>query len=353
MAEILCFVGSYAEPSYGIAVVGIDPAAGRMRLAHIERGIERPSYLHVSAQRRYLYAACRREEFADSGSGALAAYAIETGGRLRFINARPSLGGPPCYIMSDKEESYVFAANYHEGSGIIYARREDGGLAENGQKIQHSGSGPHPSRQSSAHLHCLQPDPESKIIYAVDLGLDTVLAYALGSGEKPLRRLPQADLREAPGAGPRHIVFNQSGSRAYLVNELHCSVSVWNIEQPERPLRMQTLSMLPCGWRGENTAAAIKLSEDGRYLACSNRGHDSIVFYSVEAESGLLSPHGHYPSLGRGPRDFAFVPGGEFLLVAHQWTDTLLLHRYEAGRLAVEPAHILSLEQQPVCVKFL
>lgn len=353
MSELRCFVGSYAELSYGIAILGIDAAKGSMRFLRVERGIERPSYLRVSGDRRFLYAACKRTEFADTGGGALAAYAIAEGGQLRFINAKPSYGGPPCYIMTDKDDKYVFAANYREGNGAIYALQQDGSISGEGQKIQHTGSGPHPERQTSAHMHCMEPDPDSKIVYAVDLGLDAVLAYALADGEKMLIRLPEADLHEALGAGPRHMIFNRSGSRAYVINELHCSVSVWNLEDPNNPDRMQTVDMLPAIWQDkENTAAAIKLSEDGRYLACSNRGHDSIIFYTIDAKSGLLSLNGRYPCAGSGPRDFAFVPGGKYVLVAHQWSDTVALHRYEEGSLVVEPTQILTLEQQPVCLKF-
>ena len=53
-----------------------------------------------------------------------------------------------------------------------------------------------------------------------------------------------------------------------------------------------------------NTCAAVHLSEDGRYLCASNRGHDSIAVYAVDAGTGLLTLAGRTGTKGKTPRDF-------------------------------------------------
>ncbi len=350
MSKYIAYIGAYGA---GIPVLSVDSQTGAMELLNIHRGFERPTYLKVSEDKRFLYACAGLEEFAGTGRGALAAFAID-GEHLHFLNARPSLAGPPCYIMTDRQNQYIFAANYHEGTGIAYRLAADGSIAEAGEALRHNGRGPHPGRQEKAHVHCMELAPSEEVLYAVDLGIDTVKAYAVGQEGRILAPYQEADLHEAPGAGPRHLVFSRDGRFAYLINELACTVSVWDVSTAAKPVSLQTLSILPESWRGENTAAAIKLSEDGTCLCCSNRGHDSLAIFAVDKTNGRLERMGFSPTLGRGPRDFEFVPGGRFILAAHQYTDTLVMHAFDAinGRLETEPAAVLALPLQPVCVKF-
>ena len=354
MSKHLAFVGTYADQSYGIPAISVDSDSGELSLLSINRGIEKPSYLHISADGQRLYTGVQRAEFADSGGGGLAAYAINDG-ELSFLNARPAFAGPPCYVKTDRAGKYLYAANYREGTAVAYALQPDGRLADAPIRLQHTGRGPHPTRQEKAHVHCVELPPAEGLLYIVDLGLDTVKAYLPPSTGGQLQPVPEADLRELPGAGPRHIVFSADGHFAYLANELSSTVSVWDLREPRRPRRLQTLTLLPTSYHGENTAAAIKLSSDGRRLCCSNRGHDSIAVFAVETASGMLTTLAISSTLGRGPRDFAFVPGERFIVVAHQYTDNLLSHHfdYDSGRLTPIPGPFLTLAQQPVCVKFL
>lgn len=350
MSKYIAYIGAYGA---GIPVLSVDSETGAMELLDIQRGFERPTYLRVSGDKRFLYACAGLEEFAGTGRGALAAFAID-GDRLHFLNARPSLAGPPCYVMTDRQNQFIFAANYHEGTGIAYRLAADGSIEEKGEPLRHSGRGMHPQRQEQAHMHCMELAPSEQVLYAVDLGIDTVKAYTVGQGGRILTPFPEADLHEAPGAGPRHIVFSRDGRFAYLINELACTVSVWDVSAAAKPVSLQTLSILPESWQGENTAAAIKLSEDGTRLCCSNRGHDSLAIFAVDKNNGRLSLMGFSPTLGRGPRDFEFVPGGRFILAAHQYTDTLVMHAFDAknGCLETEPVELLTLPLQPVCIKF-
>ncbi len=182
------------------------------------------------------------------------------------------------------------------------------------------------------------------------------MAYrAPTAGDSALSPVPEANLREAPGAGPRHIVFSADGRFAYVINELASTVSAWDLRKPRQPERGQTISLLPEDFRGENTAAAIKFSPDGRYLCCSNRGYDSLALFTVEPTTGRLSSTPIISPLpGRGPRDFAFVPGGRLVLVACQYTDNLICLHFDSqsGRLYPHKQPYLTLRDQPVCVKF-
>ena len=123
-----------------------------------------------------------------------------------------------------------------------------------------------------------------------------------------------------PGLGPRHLEYGQDGV-AFLLHELGSQVSVIAREGAQWTTR-QTLPMLPEGYSEESTAAAVRLSADGKRLFASNRGHDSLAVYDVAPDSALTLA-GIHPTGGGGPRDFVLLDH-ETLLIAHQDGDVRL-----------------------------
>ena len=65
----------------------------------------------------------------------------------------------------------------------------------------------------------------------------------------------------------------------YVVGELASKVYVLRLQEQGAQL-LQALSTLPEGFDGPNIAAALKTSEDGRTLFVSNRGDDSIPYFT-------------------------------------------------------------------------
>jgi 6-phosphogluconolactonase len=48
----------------------------------------------------------------------------------------------------------------------------------------------------------------------------------------------------------------------------------------------QTVSTLPTDFSEKNSCADLELTRSGNFLYVSNRGHDSIACFAVDAESG-------------------------------------------------------------------
>ncbi|MDP7133652.1 MAG: beta-propeller fold lactonase family protein, partial [Planctomycetota bacterium] len=61
---------------------------------------------------------------------------------------------------------------------------------------------------------------------------------------------------------------------------------------------------LPADFGGDSYTADVHISADGRFLYGSNRGHNSIVIYSVDADTGKITLVGHEPTQGDHPRNF-------------------------------------------------
>ena len=99
---------------------------------------------------------------------------------------------------------------------------------------------------------------------------------------------------------------------------------------------VQTVSTLPKGFKGFSTAAEVALHPSGKFLYASNRDDDnSIAVFAVDPAKGTLTLIENAPSLGLRPRNFAIDPGGDWLIVAHQDSNTVVTFRIDknSGRL--------------------
>jgi 6-phosphogluconolactonase len=113
----------------------------------------------------------------------------------------------------------------------------------------------------------------------------------------------------------------------------------------------QSISTLPIDYRGENSCADIHISPDGKFLYGSNRIHDSIVIYSINPETGLLTYIGNESTQGKKPRNFMIDPTGKFLLVGNMETDNIVIFKRNSktGRLKATGKEIKM--PMPVCLR--
>ena len=89
----------------------------------------------------------------------------------------------------------------------------------------------------------------------------------------------------------------------------------------------------------------------GRFLYGSNRGHDSIAVFAIDAKTGELRPLGHTPTQGKNPRNFAIDPSGTFLLAANQDSNSIVSFRINPETGALTPTGQVCQVSMPVCVK--
>ena len=124
-------------------------------------GIEDASYLCLSPDRRFLYAVIEKGEYKDHAGGGVAAFAVQDGGRLRFINEGYTEGSAPCYLSVSPGGKALYAANYGSGSTAYFKLSDDGGIGEMEKLIPHSNFAPAShgaeGRQDSAHAHYIAP----------------------------------------------------------------------------------------------------------------------------------------------------------------------------------------------------
>ena len=113
---------------------------------------------------------------------------------------------------------------------------------------------------------------------------------------------------------------------------------------------LQTVSTLPEGFRGANTAAEVQVHPSGRFVYGSNRGHDSIAAFAIDPDSGKLRYVAHESTQGKTPRNFAIDPTGQYLLAANQDSDNVVVFRIDQATGKLQPAGSSVSVPSPVCV---
>jgi 6-phosphogluconolactonase len=330
-------------------------ASGALQEVGKVTGIANPSYLTIAPNRRYLYAVSEVGETESQPGGAVVAYAIDPeSGALTFLNQQLSHGVAPCHLCVDQTGQAVLVANYGSGTVAALTIQADGRLGEATTVIQHEGSSINPRRQQEPHAHSINLSPDNRYAVAADLGIDKLLIYRLDPAQGNLTPHTPPWTRVHAGAGPRHFDFHPSGRYAYLINEIDSTLTAFAYEAEQGILQeLQTVPTLPADFSGQSSCADVHVAPSGRFLYGSNRGHDSIVIYAIDPETGQLSYVGHESTQGRTPRNFVIDPTGTFLLAANQNTSTVVTFRLdpETGRLN-STGHITEVPT-PVCLKVL
>ncbi len=203
--------------------------------------------------------------------------------------------------------------------------------------IQHKGSSVNVQRQQGPHGHSINIDAGNRFAVAADLGLDKLLTYRVDVLKASLTAHPQGGAVVAPGSGPRHFAFHPNGRTAYVINEMLLTVTMFDWDGQTGILtEAQTLSTLPAGTAPIGSTAEIQVHPSGKFVYGSNRGHDTIVVYSVDQRTGKLTWIENEPTGGNTPRNFGIDPTGKFLLVANQATNNIVVFQFnqQTGELA-------------------
>jgi 6-phosphogluconolactonase len=362
------FFGTYTGgKSKGIYRAQFNPSTGALSEVACVAETPSPSFLAWHPDGRWLYAVNETGDFGGEKTGTVTAFAVDRpSGKLTVLNQQATGGLWPCHLTVDSSGKHVLVANYGGGNVTVFPVTDQGRLRKASCLIQHRGSGPNPKRQEKPHAHGIYLDRANQFALVPDLGLDKVLIYRFDRVRGLLRgsevAQPGADDQVAlehsfgrlkPGAGPRHLAFHPAERWAYVINELDSTITVFAYDASRGLLReTQTVSTLPSDFTGQSTTAEVAVHPSGQFVYGSNRGHDSIVVYSVDASTGQLRWVEHEPTQGKTPRNFAIDPGGRWLLAANQDSDSVVVFRIDEATGALRSAGVKIEVGKPVCVLF-
>ena len=349
-------VGSYTDgASQGIYRYQFDDKRGHIDPTPLQvvKSVS-PSWLVLSADQRLLFTVN------ETPGGHASSFTVSAKGEIKPLNQVASKGDEPTHASISRDQRFLFVANYAVnpdpgGSLVVIPVAKDGKLKQVVQQLRHKASGVNPERQAGAHVHSLVLSPNGQHLYACDLGADKVFIYRYdgASPDQPLSPAIPASVDLPPGSGPRHLLFDAKGRHAYLTLEMSGEVVMFDVKD-DALLERQRLPLTEQQDAAAKAAGGLHLSADGRFLYVSNRGTaNEIVVFSVGKEDGQLTFLQRRSVEGDHPREFALDPSDNFLLVANQKSNQILVMRRDprSGKL-LETVQTLK-QEAPSDLKFI
>jgi 6-phosphogluconolactonase (cycloisomerase 2 family) len=252
----------------------------------------------------------------ERAEGAIGVYRRDSVGWVQLAQVAAG-GAAPCHIALDRTETNIAVANYASGSIALHRLDPTTGLPVAAPVLHtNTGHGPNTDRQQSPHAHWVGFSLDNRWLYATDLGTDAVLAFAFDADRGTLGA-PMIACAAPPGSGPRHLLIHPRRPRsAYLACELTNTLVALEVDGATLRHRT-TISTLPADWHGESIVAHIAVDAAGDRLYISNRGHDSIAVFTLDAKGDptLLQ---HVASGGASPRFFLLLEDERQMIVAHE-----------------------------------
>ena len=239
------------------------------------------------------------------------------------------LDSDPCHLSLDRRGAWLLAAYYGAGCVSVHAVAADGSLANKPAWIASTGPKAHCIRETGSAGRLLVPHTgQENAFHEFELDRRT--------GALKPRGIVTAESDPWTGPeGPRHFEIHPNSSSVFASNEHGSTVGHWRLG-PNGQLgrRLGSVPTLPHPWGLANTCAQIRLTNDGRFLYVSNRGHNSLALFAVDRQTGNLSRLGWQPTEAV-PRAFAISSDDRFLFCAGLATGCMTVYEISprTGRL--------------------
>ncbi|MBW4332139.1 lactonase family protein [Stakelama sp. CBK3Z-3] len=328
MTQQTVFIGTQAtEAGQGIFAARHDTAAGTLAPIGWAAEVERPTWVTTDRGRSLLFAT---SEVGNAGDrdGAVVSFRYDAkSGALFGLGGRSSGGGGATHLDLVPDGRALFVCNFGGGQAGVFPVRSDGVLEPVRSLQRQEGSGPH-RRQKSAHPHGVTLDPSGRFLLVPDMGTDKLYIYRFDAEGLALEPAQPAFVDTGPGSGPRLILFGNDGRFAYMLTELSAELYVYRWEDGAIQ-QVAVMSLDEAGAEHEPSAAAIAMSNDGRFLYLSNRGTHEIIVLALDAQTGLPEMVQRIAAGGERPWCAAISPDGDWLLVANQASDLVTAFRID------------------------
>jgi 6-phosphogluconolactonase len=309
-------IGSYtSKGNPGIEVFNWDAKTGKATKSY-SLNAPQASYQAISGD--YLFSVSEEGD----GKASVSSFQMRKG-KYEAINTELSRGDHPCFVLYREKSKTVYTANYTGGSVSVF-QTSAGRLNPLAQYIAYMGSSINKDRQNSAHAHMVALSPDQNTLFVTDLGSDKIYAHAILANGLLAEKYNEIAL--TPGNGPRHIRFNATGDRAYLLNELSSDVDVFKAAGSA----LEKIQSIPADTSAAKVkgSADIHISPNGKWLLASNRiSSNQVVVFKIKTDGTLTRVF--HQNVAKIPRNFTFDPSGEFVLVASQEEDRVQVFHFD------------------------
>ena len=352
MSRLLMFVASFTKDDLPgkISVFQVCSQTGELNLVSENHDMEFPSYMCLSACGHFLYVV-NEVVSGEYPSNVMSFKFDHESLALQKLNEVPSEGANPCFIDVNQQNNLLLTASYPGRSCSVFPIMKDGSIDKIFQYIEYDKPSQVHKRQAQPWAHSAYFMNHDQQIFVQNLGSDESIVYQLQQDQTlcELYRLPSA-----PGAGPRHLTFLPDQNFMFRINEINNTIDSFSFDEENRTWQLiQTISTLPSNFDGVSNGAEIHISNDGKQVYVTNRGHDSIAILDVNPQTGEMMNLRTVPSGGKHPRNFNISPDNQYLYVANAHSHNIVRYQldHSTGDLH-SPSDPIAI-QFPMCIKFL
>ncbi len=312
------FVYVSMAPEQKIQIYRLEPKSGSLTAVDTFAVEGSPGSLSTDPKRQFLFASLRT-------TNSLASFRIDPAtGKLTPVSvAALPKGENAAFVTTDRTGHWLLSASYNAGTVVVHRLRDDGTIEVPAIQMV----------STAKTAHCVAIDRANKLVFVPHVAPNAVFQFRLDEATGKL-----TDAGKAPGgtdkAGPRHLAFHPTQNFAYTSDESGSSVTGYRLDPATGLTPFQTLSTLPADFQGQNSTAEVKVHPSGKFVWVSNRGHDSLAGFSIDATTGKLTPLGQTPT-EKTPRSFDIDPSGQYVFGAGEGSGKLAVFRVDtsSGRL--------------------
>lgn len=326
----------------GLKVFAIEKDSGDWQEIQLLKTEENPSYQTFDPTGKFMYSV-------HGDKTLVSAYSVAADGHLMYLNTVDIGAKNPVYIVVDKSNQYVIVATLQGGAVYSLKRNADGSLGDVADVARFEGK----KQDAISFVHQSIWDRTGTYIFAPAQarvqGYGQIRAFRFDSSNGHFEQTCQVMSREY--AEPRHAAVHPNNRFVYLLNEKGNTIVFSDFDAEKGALSpRQTISTLPETYCGESHSGGIVIDPSGQYVLSSNRIHDSIAVFRINAHTGYLTLVGHFDSLGKTPRFITFGPNGLFY-VANEDSDTIVEMKLDDNGILKATGRTIVAES-PVCITF-
>lgn len=338
-------IGTYTErmnhvDGHGDGIVGVnlDAESGSFEAPQVLATIRNPSYLAVDRSAARVYSVSETAD--NNGAGAIAAFSVGAGGTLTWLNTVNSGGPFPTFLAVDEAARFLYVANY--GGSVATFRTSSSGLEHASNVFRYPAISSNHLRQDGSHPHHVATIDDE--MFVCDLGAGSIWVHDLKDDREPFDRAREQIVIGT--RGPRHLVAHADGRHIAICNELDSTVTL--IQRQDDGKFVPLASITTRDQQGPNNlASAIFASTNSGALFVTNRGDDTLSIFDWTGPT--LSLRTVHPLTGKTPRDAAFAPDGQHIVVAAQDSDLLECLSYDEVNMSLRSRSTVDIPS-PACV---
>jgi len=114
----------------------------------------------------------------------------------------------------------------------------------------------------------------------------------------------------------------------YQLQEQDSRLQVYDFKDGKLTARGTSVSALPDGYQGSNTASELRIDNAGKHLYSGNRTQDTIATFAIGATGVTRTANTH--TGGNNPRSLTLDPSGKFIYSVNQGAGNVVAFRLGA-----------------------